>query len=233
MTHAFNTHMTQSSSSFNAHAPHTESQTTNRTPALNDREKFIESAQTPIRKNQRKKRRTKNTQKKKLIHFLRRCLFPCVWKFDCMFSMCVCVFFLLLLFRYFTISPCAVLVDSCLKGLFFHDQLLRLLAVCSDLTVRFVWLTQLWLGILFFLQSLLLHCFSSFLFFFLLRFLICVSLLFNNFIGFSLSNQKRKKKDFFLINFECCFFFIWKIYNFAYDGKKFKSVWLYTAVQKG
>lgn len=78
MTHAFNTHMTQSSSSFNAHAPHTESQTTNRTPALNDREKFIESAQTPIRKNQRKKRRTKNTQKKKLIHFLRRCLFPCV-----------------------------------------------------------------------------------------------------------------------------------------------------------
>lgn len=79
-----------------------ESQTTNRTPALNDREKFIESAQTPIRKNQRKKRRTKNTQKK-LIHFLRRCLFPCVWKFNRMFSMCVCVFFLLLLFHNFSV----------------------------------------------------------------------------------------------------------------------------------
>lgn len=102
MTHAFNTHMTQSSSSFNAHAPHTESQTTNRTPALNDREKFIESAQTPIRKNQRKKRRTKNTKKK--TYSLSSLLpFPLRLKIR-LYVFDVCMrFFLLLLFHNFSV----------------------------------------------------------------------------------------------------------------------------------
>lgn len=181
---------------------HHELQTTNRTPALNDREKLTSSQSHTSKATEmnRIKKKWKTKIQPKIIHFLRRCFFPCVWKFGCvLFVVVLCCFFSV--FLNFSLQSAHFF-----RGLFFSlswsiiqfasGMVLLNCPIC--LTDSIVARHSVFLEL----------AVTSLFLFFLLNSFFYASLLFNNFIGLSLSRE-REKKGFFLI--KCvffCFFFV-------------------------
>lgn len=177
---------------------HHELQTTNRTPALNDREKLT-SSQSHTSKatelNRIIKKKMKNKIQPKIIHFLRRCFFPCVWKFGCVLFGVVLYCF----FRYSSTSPCSPLTFS---GGFFFSLSRSIIQFVSGMVLLNCPICLTDSIVARHSVFLKLPVTSLFLFFCRIPFftLLCYSITLSAFHY----REKEKKKDFFLI--KCVFF---------------------------